>query len=208
MEEYLKISSRETYNAKCSLRQEGALFDFHPFSLIQIICAQEIDEWLPATIVHRHEKPIPNTSITLKSFDVEYVITTPDGAETRELENDIRSDRLRIPSSEKGEGYQVYEGYTPAPLPVQSVIQETTGLGGWQTVSVKVVDETKEWEEHQAAIEEMRKDQSELVGVHILHFSGIDGRMCLLDSNRYCQRIPGRLLKMMVQLEEKSTKGS
>lgn len=104
----------------------------------------------------------------MKIFDVEYSIPSPDGVDAKEFESDVRSDRLRIPSSEKGEGYQVYDSYTPAPLPIKPVIQESTGLGGWQTVSVKVVDEEKEWEEHEAAIEAIRKDQNDLVSCTIL----------------------------------------
>jgi hypothetical protein len=63
---------------------------------------------------------------------VEYKITNPDGQELTEMENNVKSDRLRIFASEKGESYQIFSTYVLPPLPVpeeKPVIAENTGIG-------------------------------------------------------------------------------
>jgi hypothetical protein len=69
----------------------------------------------------------------MKAFDVEFIITSPEGTESREQEQSVKNDRLRIPSLEKGESFQLFNNnpyvLPPIPVPVpKPVIQETTGI--------------------------------------------------------------------------------
>lgn len=86
-----------------------------------------------------------------------YRITSPDGLEEMVQESGIRSDRLRLIAAEDED---LATSKNTAEEPPSSVFQrqpvdENTGVSMWQTVSVKVVDEVQEYEEHQKAVEDM-----------------------------------------------------
>jgi hypothetical protein len=73
---------------------------------------ESIDEWVPAVIISTKEVAIPHTTLTLKTFDVQYTTTSAaaGGDDTGndaaagderiqarvEIENGVRSDRLRL----------------------------------------------------------------------------------------------------------------
>jgi len=91
------------------------------------------DDWCKAKILKSRIVAIAHTELDMKSFDVSYVPAsqdewTEDGA-TVELE--VKSDRIRL---------------IQAQLPVveEPKIDESTGFGMWETVSVRLVDDVKE----------------------------------------------------------------
>lgn len=61
------------------------------------------DIWVPAVVTKKRETSVPNTSITLKSFDVNY---TRDEAftdkKTATVEESVKADRLRILANKDG----------------------------------------------------------------------------------------------------------
>ncbi len=64
---------------------------------------QDIDEWISGEITARHEIPVPHTTVTLKSFDVQYTIPFdlhPLGHEETRSEKKLKSDRIRILAGE------------------------------------------------------------------------------------------------------------
>jgi hypothetical protein len=99
----------------------------------------------------------------LISFDVSYTVSSEEQAQlANEVEEKgVKSDRLRIPISvaEEQEIRASHHAASAEPEPV--ALDENTGVGMWQTVSVRDVDEEKELLEHettkQAMVEEMNK---------------------------------------------------
>jgi hypothetical protein len=62
----------------------------------------------------------------------------------------------------------------------------STGIGGWQTVSVKTIDDEKEREEHEAAVEAMRQENDLEVSCDcVVYFV----YMIVLDTECYCNRV-------------------
>lgn len=97
------------------------------------------DQWANARILKVTVTAVPNTKLVLRKFAVAYRFTQGEGkgkggeGEERE-EDDVNADRLRMIEA------QVVEAAAPPPPPVDTY----TGLGGWQTVSVREVDEEAE----------------------------------------------------------------
>lgn len=132
------------------------------------------DDWLPAVIVGVREVPVPYTTVTLKMFSVSYsssggVDGSGPGLVTEE---GVRSDRLRAwvdeadnivdadgqvlvtavhcrPAAPTGGEERLRdtgagEGEGEIPVAVAASVVESTGLGAWETVAVRVVDEEQE----------------------------------------------------------------
>eukprot|EP01039_Chlorochromonas_danica_P003452 gene3452-3781_t len=132
------------------------------------IFVEALDEWLEAEVTRRVEIVIPHTQLTLCSFDVRYSIPG-DVVETVE-EKGVKSDRLRIVASSEMQEEVIKQQESEEPIPPK--ISEETGIGSWQTVSVREIDQAKEDEERaafeshrQTLIDEMnKKDQTVLTG--------------------------------------------
>ena len=102
-------------------------------------------------MTYRFVRPIPNTDLTIKHFNVSYILG---GKELTEEE--IRGDRMRIIAVEDGRPLSV------AKKEEEKKAAETvdeTGLGVWQTVAVKVVDEEQEaLEQQQLKLQQQQED--------------------------------------------------
>lgn len=110
---------------------------------------EDLDEWLDGLIMKRREIHVPHTSVVLKSFDVSY--TTAEGEQVEET--GIPSDRMRILAAEEELGDVVAPAAAvPEAAPV---INQDTGIGMWQTVTVREVDDEKEAEAFEAAKQSM-----------------------------------------------------
>jgi len=98
------------------------------------------------------------------SFDVEYKRVDPAAQRmhTDEVplvtESGIKSDRIRLLGTANGELLIPYQDFN---LPAAPIIDENTGIGMWQTVSVKVVDE-EENETKQSQIDVVLKEEREV----------------------------------------------
>ena len=64
---------------------------------------QSEDVWLAATVIKRREISVPNTEITLKSFDVRFMRTEAfTDNESSTVEESVKADRLRILADKDG----------------------------------------------------------------------------------------------------------
>ncbi len=140
---------------------------FHEDKLVSGIQCQiyneEMDDWFDATIKNRKDIIVPNTELKLKFFTISYFIKNDETNEnnTEEIiEESVKSDRLRIPITENNkdllgtnENSLVDNNKVDSENPK---VDEMTGIGRWQTVSVKLIDEEKEKE-----LEEQRRIQEE-----------------------------------------------
>ncbi len=80
--------------------------------------------------MHRHEIMVPNTTVSLKSFDISYVLTNPDGNENQISEKGVKTDRLRIQATALGGDFKLPDTFKDSQLPVvveAPQIVETTG---------------------------------------------------------------------------------
>lgn len=135
------------------------------------------DEWYSGSILRRLEKPIPHTELKIVSFIVSYNRAS-DGSDAQqlEIEEEIKSDRIRLKANAEGivltvpTDSQTHQYTAPIDsntgidksIGVKRVIQSLKrscyllpGVGMWQTVSVREVDEEKEREESERIREEM-----------------------------------------------------
>jgi len=125
---------------------------------------ESLDEWMEGEVIKRNETPIPNTEMYILSFDVEYKRVDPAAQRmhTDEVplvtESGIKSDRIRLLGTANGELLIPYQDFN---LPAAPIIDENTGIGMWQTVSVKVVDE-EENETKQSQIDVVLKEEREV----------------------------------------------
>mmetsp|Transcript_14284 Transcript_14284/g.19037 ORF Transcript_14284/g.19037 Transcript_14284/m.19037 type:complete len:405 (-) Transcript_14284:176-1390(-) len=123
------------------------------------IWLEEREEWLDALIVSVIERSVPNTELKLRSYKVSFTLPEhvvpeqdPSEAQVTTLE-DIPSSSLRIIST----------GTNQFNAPVAAApMDEDTGFGGWQTVSVRVVNEQEEEEKRIKSREAAAKRKSEL----------------------------------------------
>jgi hypothetical protein len=92
---------------------------------------------------------IPNTTLFLTSYNVSYEVKSQDNDNDNEqfvLLDNVKSEKLRILVGRDDIDNEIDTSnklglVETAPLPP---VEEATGLGGWQTVSVKEYDEEKE----------------------------------------------------------------
>lgn len=102
--------------------------------------------------------------MVLRTFDVFYNIS--EDGDQRVVEKAIKSDRIRLVVTNE----QTYSIASKAAkvIPTKPVINAATGLGGWQTVALREVDEEKERQEHEKAVEDMFKAPNEPVPLPII----------------------------------------
>ncbi|CAM9438178.1 unnamed protein product, partial [Discosporangium mesarthrocarpum] len=116
------------------------------------------DQWVDAIIVGVSDVPVPNTAVTIRRnqkgpgpratiqlYDVAFF---EGGGEKETTAKGVPSGSLRLSAGENGAWPPpVEEGFseTPPPPPPPET-DENTGYGGWQTVSVRMVDERAESE--------------------------------------------------------------
>lgn len=97
---------------------------------------------------------IPNTSISLVTFTVGYQEDT-----TEKFLSKVRSDQLRLvfqPKEEEKSDETLENKPEVKTEEEKPEVNENTGLGGWTTVSVSVVDSKKDMEDSLKAQEELR----------------------------------------------------
>lgn len=130
------------------------------------IFIEENDDWLNAVIVGRKELPVPHTEVTIKLFTVDY--KSADGTWVRD--ENIRSDKLRLLATLDGEPTDVHGNLVNAassqsakkPTYDKPKVDQATGIGGWQTVSVTLVDE-EEVKRQRLLDEEQERQEAEAV---------------------------------------------
>lgn len=126
----------------------------------------------------RKQVQVPNTTIVLLTFEVQYTITFEDATEEVVQEVNVKCDRLRLIAKEDVDQdvftLMAEEKQAAAPPPLPAPIDENTGISVWQTVSVNVVDEDEEYDAHQKVVEEMYKNNAQdenviffLIDLHI-----------------------------------------
>ncbi|CEG48277.1 ww domain binding protein 4 (formin binding protein 21) [Plasmopara halstedii] len=120
------------------------------------IWVEEVEKWLDALVEQAAVHTIPNTDGRFRCFTVMYMLpvdTTVNSGTTMKpiVEREVLADRLRIPmpigvsleSAEKmvdqwrTSGGAAYKGTKPF-----VAIDETTGMGEWNTVEVRQIDES------------------------------------------------------------------
>lgn len=124
------------------------------------IFVENLDEWFDVETLVRKETAIPHTNVVLKTFNATYSI--PDeasGVSKSVTETGLKSDRFRIVADEKDLQGETNEAASIAGVPAAPKVDEYTGVGGWQTVTVREVDEEKEHEEYEKNIEAIRKGE-------------------------------------------------
>jgi hypothetical protein len=103
---------------------------------------------------------VPHTDITQRTYDVKYLL--PNESETvpskEVLENGIKSDRIRL----------IRSPTTSSASASAAIVQETTGLGKWQTVSVRIINEEEEYERQKQQEREDREEQERIKEVRQL----------------------------------------
>ena len=119
---------------------------------------EQLDDWLPCTIIRRKEYQIPNTTVILKSYDVKFIYPADDVKKVPAQEivqNDVKSENLRLILDETIELNTVNSSDES-----KVAVNEDTGIGGWQTVSITEVNEE---EEEKKRIEYEEERQKELL---------------------------------------------
>ena len=86
-----------------------------------------------------HLIPVPNTDLVNKLYDVKY---KSENNSEEISESKIRSDRIRL--------------IRP------TIVQESTGLGMWQTISIRIVNEEEEHKKQQEREVEEEKEKERL----------------------------------------------
>jgi hypothetical protein len=127
------------------------------------IFIEESDDWLNAVIVGRKELPVPHTEVTIKLFTVDYKLA--DGTWTRD--ENIRSEKLRLLATVDGEPTDIHGNLLNANSSQAAIkpvskpkIDQATGISGWQTVSVTLVD-PEEVERQRILDEETEREEAE-----------------------------------------------
>lgn len=116
---------------------------------------EQLDDWLPCTIIRRKEYQIPNTSVILKSYEVKFIYPADDVKKTPAqeiVENDVKSDNLRLILDDKANELEDTNECKVA-------LNEDTGIGGWQTVSIVEINEEEEEIKRLEYEEERQKEQ-------------------------------------------------
>lgn len=90
------------------------------------ITKQSSDEWVPGEVLRRTETEIPNTKVTIKSFDVSYTVRAPDTDKDQTInERRVKSDRIRLLANVDGDVTTAEPEM--AALPRGPIINENTG---------------------------------------------------------------------------------
>lgn len=121
------------------------------------IFLEDEDEWVSCVIDRRKERPVPHTQITLKFFDVTISKQLPDGSTVPSKVENVKLDQLRFAITnfeEKSLEANLLNPLPAVPLPV--VIDDTTGVSAWQTVSIITIDEEEEEERRRIREEQTR----------------------------------------------------
>lgn len=84
-----------------------------------------MDEWLPGEVLRRTETQVPNTKVTMKTFDVSYSMrVSPDSDQEQTVnERRVKSDRIRLLANVEGE----VEEHTEAVAAQKPAVDENTG---------------------------------------------------------------------------------
>mmetsp|Transcript_26612 Transcript_26612/g.39541 ORF Transcript_26612/g.39541 Transcript_26612/m.39541 type:complete len:395 (+) Transcript_26612:60-1244(+) len=109
------------------------------------IFVEEEDDWCAGKIIRCRNVAVPNTEVVQKTFDVEYVSTSSDCALGMKTESGVKSDRIRL-----------IQRAPVAPV----TVEESTGLGKWQTVAVREVNEEEERKKQQQREKEAEKQRA------------------------------------------------
>ncbi|OQR84637.1 hypothetical protein ACHHYP_13113 [Achlya hypogyna] len=160
--------SKGFYTVRGIVYLEG---QFHEIKLVPKkaceVWIEALEDWRPATITNVISNPVPNTTRTVKSYDVSYRATDDKAAPAATAT--VASDQLRLPltlPSEVTTDEQVgadgfidalYSGRSAAYLAAQ-----TPGYGEWSTVSVRIVDDEAEARARDAEIAAFEAKKKEI----------------------------------------------
>eukprot|EP01038_Epipyxis_sp_PR26KG_P007581 gene7581-10329_t len=112
---------------------------------------EDLDEWFPGEITARLETHVPHTVVTLKTFDITYQIPQENGtisdykedktdvAVELKVEKGVKNDRIRLFANADGTLID-----NTRLKPIAPIINDNTGIGMWQVVSVREIDEEQE----------------------------------------------------------------
>jgi len=122
-------------------------------------------DWYPAIVLLRKDIPVPNTTIIIRKFDIEYKKMGSNGIELTVYSDDVRSDKLRLLANSDGtllynEDNEIIEKEIQIQIPI-SVVEETTGIGKWTTISVTNIDEVAEEKARIKAEKELQREKKE-----------------------------------------------
>lgn len=118
------------------------------------IFIESVDDWISASILGCKETSVPNTEIKLRRYKVAFTLEMPSGGEKEVVDDDVKSDRLRVRLDQSREAV-TEEGAIVAVKPMVA----STGLGVWQTVSVRIVTEAEEEAERKACEAEAKEEE-------------------------------------------------
>lgn len=124
------------------------------------VFVETVDDWLSASILACKEISVPNTDVRLRRYKVSFMLEMPSGGEKEVVDEDVKSDRLRLRLDRSREAV-TDEGTIVAVKP----LVESTGLGAWQTVSVRIVTEAEEEAERRACEAEAKEEESNAANV-------------------------------------------
>eukprot|EP01041_Mallomonas_annulata_P007167 gene7167-14590_t len=168
--ENLREDSSGIYTVRGITYLEGQKFE-HKFigGCSCEIFVEAMDDWLPATIEQCKDISVPHTTITLRTFIVVYKLQS-EGVEKEVREEEVKSDRLRLVLDASStltvteDGDVVEKNSASASV---SQVVESTGLGAWTTVSVKITTDEEEEEERRlfqvAAAEEKEAEKLKML---------------------------------------------
>jgi hypothetical protein len=106
----------------------------------------------------RHEIVVPNTHLVfLKSLDVVYLVKNDDGTFRECVLSGVKSDQMRIIAG--AADIATISDDSAVARETAAVIDQSTGLGGWQTIAVNTVNEDQERADYERAVEAMRKGE-------------------------------------------------
>mmetsp|Transcript_5939 Transcript_5939/g.17341 ORF Transcript_5939/g.17341 Transcript_5939/m.17341 type:complete len:388 (-) Transcript_5939:112-1275(-) len=116
------------------------------------IWLEDLEEWMDAIITSVKEISVPNTDLKIRTFSVAYYTAEQLSSSSTEpsVLKGLSSDKLRLIAKDSN---GTWEDPLAEPAPV---VDENTGLGGWETVAVREIDE-----EEEARLEEERQLKAE-----------------------------------------------
>ncbi|CAI5723398.1 unnamed protein product [Hyaloperonospora brassicae] len=139
------------------------------------IWVEEQEQWLDALVEQATVHAVPNTELSFRRYTIAYMLPAVGECVKDEeklkpvTERDVLADRLRIPLpanvtlevAEEMVGQWRNHGAVEAPTRAPIVIDEHTGMGEWNTVEVRQIDESSE------AVAQRVKETEEEAARHI-----------------------------------------
>eukprot|EP00607_Mallomonas_marina_P004580 CAMPEP_0182425358 /NCGR_PEP_ID=MMETSP1167-20130531/11767_1 /TAXON_ID=2988 /ORGANISM="Mallomonas Sp, Strain CCMP3275" /LENGTH=304 /DNA_ID=CAMNT_0024605999 /DNA_START=553 /DNA_END=1467 /DNA_ORIENTATION=- len=161
--ENLREDSSGSYTVRGITYLEGNKHEDKLYSGVECeIFIEAVDDWMTGSITACKEIAVPHTSLKLKTYSVQYLLQSAEGEQKEVTEHEVKSDRLRLILDTTS--HLVTSDGAVVHTPVHQIV-ESTGLGAWTTVSVRVVtEEEEEREREKIAEEEREREREEQIG--------------------------------------------